>query len=1034
MPPSLALRKPLAYALIFSLFLTGLFSIATRRSYASSNPSSATFNPGFDVPSQTALPQAKTVDEATRSRVSETLGQLPLSFEENRGQVDKEVSFVSRGNGYTLFLTPTEAVLALRQNEGKRRPERADGGRPAIESQLLSTRTSTLRMKLKGANAAPTVTGESAMGVRTNYFKGNDPQVWQTDVSRYERVRYTEVYPGVDIIYYGQQRELEYDFEVAPFADASRIRLEFAGAEGMKVERRTGDLVLQVAGGEVRQHKPVAYQEAGGERREVESRYVINHQRQVAIKVGEYDRTKPLIIDPTLSYSTYLGGSDGYEYGNDIAIDSSGYVYVTGETIATNFPTLHQYQTYQGPMYSTDVFVAKLDTNASGAASLLYSTYLGGSSGDYGIGIAVDSLGNAYVTGKTFSTDFPLLHQYQTYQGSIDAFAAKLDTNASGAASLRYSTYLGGSGGDVTYDIAADSAGNAYVAGWTQSADYPTFHQLRNYRDYGDAFVTKLDTNASGAASLRYSTYLGGSLFDYGNGIAVDATGIVYVTGLTDSPDFPTLNEYQSLNGADAFITKLDTNLSGEAALLYSTYLGGGDGYASAEAIAVDSSGIAYITGYTNSSCFPTLHPFQTDQGDVDAFVAKVDTNASGVAALLYSTYLGGSKSEYASDITVDSAGNVYVVGWTNSTDYPKLRQFQGRHSTLDSYTSDVFVTKLDTNVHGAGSLAYSTYLGGSGHDFGLGIAVDSLGSAYVVGFTESRDFPTKNQYQAYQRGADAFLTKLTEHFINISGRVTKDTAAGAALGGVTVSLIGDRGSTPRTATTLRDGTYSFTNIPAQGNYWLTPAKDGYAFSPTRLVLRNVMTEQTAQNFIALPRTYTIGGVVKLGAAGLAGVTVKLTSPTPTGFTPRIATTNSSGSYSFDVPADRDYTVTPTKTGYQFTQATQQVTDLSANRTGVDFSVAVYSIKGRIRRASVNTGIGEVTVALTSLAPAGFPVRLVRTDGGGYYTFTNLPAGRNYTIKPTKSGFTFSPAKRSITNLSMNIPAGVSTNFTGAGP
>ena len=771
MSPILNLRNSLACELICSMFVTGLLTITTPQSHASNNSLPHSFAPTIDESSEATVPQAETVDEATRERVHEAYCKLPLSFEENRGQVDKEVRYISRGAGYTLFLTPTEAVLALQRSDGKKATPTPDARRSHAPVRPRHTRTSVLRMKLKGANTSPAVSGESEMGVRTNYFIGNDPEKWQTDVARYERVRYSQVYPGIDMIYYGQQQQLEYDFEVAPGADTRQIALEFTGVKRVRIERKTGELLLATAGGEVRQHKPVVYQEVGGERLEVASRYVMKGKRKVGVEVGEYDRTKRLVIDPVLSYSTYLGGN------ND----------------------------------------------------------------DFGQGIAVDSSGNAYVTGLTVSGTFPELNEYPV---------------------------------EEIY--------------------------------YYNAFVTKLDTNLSGAAALLYSTYLGGDDYDHGNDIAVDASGIAYVTGYTTSIDFPTVNQYQT-----------------------------------------------------------------------------------------------------------DS----------------------------DGYYSDAFVTKLDTNLSGAASLLYSTYLGGNRDDEGTGIAVDASGTVYVTGQTFSSDFPAINKYQAYQGGSDAFVSKLVTSFggtqpATISGHVTLDTATGAEFADVTITLTGEEGFTPRTVKTANNGTYAFTGLPTPGNYTLTPSKPYYVFSPTQQSLSYVTTDQLNKNFIATFKTYKISGLVRFGSAGLSGVTVKLISPTPDDCDTLITTTSSTGAYSFTfVPASCNYTLTPTKTGYQFRPASKSFINVSTNQLAVHFSVKVYSIGGRITRTGTTTGISGVTVTITSPTPAGFPARTLQTSSTGHYiSGATLPAGRNYTIKPTKSGFTFSPATRSITNLSGNIVSGASTNFTGTGP
>jgi hypothetical protein len=975
------------------------------------------------------VPQAETVDEATRTRVHEAYGKLPLSFEENRGQVDNKVKYVSRGSGYTLFLTATEAVLTLRKADEVRQHERPSRDLLHTHSAIPNRQSAVLRMKLRGANSEPVVTGESEMGARTNYFIGNDPEKWRTEVSRYERVRYAQVYPGIDMIYYGQQRQLEYDFEVAPGVDSRQIALEFTGVKRVQVERGTGDLILKTSGGEVRQRRPVAFQEVGGERREVASRYVMQGKRKVGIEVGEYDRTQRLVIDPILGYSTYLGGSD-YDSGYGIAADESGIAYVTGLTSSFDFPATEPYELDQ-----YNAFVTKIDTNASGAASLLYSAYLGGTDYDQGNAIAVNSSGIVYVTGDTISYDFPTVNQYQKDLdgGYSDVFVTKIDTNASGAESLLYSTYLSGGMDDYGRAIAVDAAGNAYVTGYTNSNNFPRRNQFQGRRDtlYYDAFVTKINTNASGTASLLYSTYLGGSTYDEGADIAVDAAGIAYVTGSTDSFNFPKRNQYQGeQGGGDVFVTKLDTNAAGLAALLYSTYLGGTD-QDMGKGITLGSSGIAYVTGLTWSSDFPTLNQYQIFQGTSDAFVTKLDTNATGLAALAYSTYLGGGAYDEGIGIAIDAAGIIYVIGDTYSDDFPTLNQYQ---ADLDVAYNDAFVTKLDTSASGLAALVYSTYLGGSRDEYGNAIAVDSSGIAYVTGQTYSSDFPKTSQYQGEQGGSDLFVTKFVYSTppAAISGRVTEGTANGYALSDVTITLTGEAGFTPRTVKTASDGAYSFTDVPTPGNYTLTPSKPSYIFTPKQLLLDYVTANQTDKNFVAILKFYTISGVIKYGANPLAGVKLTLASPTPAGFTARTTTTSSTGAYSFtSVPASRNYTVTPTKAGFQFNPTSKSLINLSGNQPGVNFSVKVYNVAGKITSTGTNYPISGVTVTITSPTPAGFPARSVETSSTGVYLFTALPAGRNYTIEPTKSGFTFTPTTRSITNLSSNISPGASTNFTG---
>src|SRR2546427_769359 len=559
------------------------------------------------------------IPQATKQQVLVAYGKLPLSFEANQGQTDPQVKFLSRGSGYTLFLTPTEAVLALREGASARNV--VDGSPAAKRERGQPLQGTVLRMKLLGANPTPRVTGVEELRGRSNYFIGNDPAKWRANVPTYAKVEYRDVYPGVNLVYYGNQRQLEFDFIVAPGADPQRIRLGVEGADRLDLDAQ-GDLVVHTGGAQVRLQQPHVYQMANGVRQEIESRYVLNDHHQVEVWVAAYDTHKPLVIDPTLAYSTYLGGNS-LDEGFGIAVDSLGQAYVTGVTASLAFPpTAGAFQSSSAA--GEEAFVTKL--NPTGAA-LVYSTYLGGTNSDVSWGIAVDSLGQAYVTGRTSSANFPTTagaFQPSFPGGFFAAFVTKL--NPTGAA-LVYSTYLGGTGGEQGFSIAVDAAGNAYVTGNTFSTNFPTTAGAFQPRFGGgdnDAFVTKLNTLASGSASLVYSTYLGGTSDENGFGIAVDATGNTYVTGQTGSLDFPTTTGAfrPSFAGGfiDAFVTKL--NPTG-AALVYSTYLGGtSDDFGLG--IAVDSFGNAYVTGFTGSLDFPTLGAFQTTSGDgADAFVAK---------------------------------------------------------------------------------------------------------------------------------------------------------------------------------------------------------------------------------------------------------------------------------------------------------------------------------------------------------------------------------------------------------------------------
>jgi len=691
---------------------------------------------------------------AEQVRVMETYGKLPLSFEANAGQTASEVKFLSRGNGYQLYLTPTEAVMTF-QSSKEKEPVGARFNAPAPPQDAVPAPSAApappdvsqavVKMKFLGASKTPKISGESPLPGKVNYFVGKDQSKWRANVPTYGKVRYASVYPGIDLLYYGNQRQLEYDLVVAPGADPKTIRLAFEGVGRLEVDAQ-GALVLNTAAGRIVQHKPVIYQEVAGERKEIAGRYRLKERREVAFEVARYDATQPLVIDPVLAYSTYLGGS-GFDFGYGIAVDGSGSAYVTGRTTSTNFPLTTPFQGTNGVGYY-DVFVAKLNAAGSG---LSYATYLGGSGDDVGYGIAVDGSGSAYVTGYTNSTNFPLATPFQGTHGGgfYDAFVAKLNAAGSG---LSYATYLGGGGSDSGSGIAVDETGAAYVTGYTLSTNFPLATPFQG-EHFSDAFVAKLNAAGSG---LSYATYLGGSGYDYGYGIAVDGSGSAYVTGRTSSStDFPLAKPFQRTHGGgfdDAFVAKLNAAGSG---LSYATYLGGSR-YDSGHGIAVDGSGSAYVTGETWSTDFPLATPFQgTNGGGSDAFVAKLNVAGSGLSYA--ATYLGGSDHDYGNGIAVDGSGSAYVTGYTLSTDFPLGDAFQGTHSG----SSDVFVAKL--NAAGSG-LSYATYLGGSGYDKGSGIAVDGSGSAYVTGYnTRSTDFPLATPFQGTYGGggSDAFVAKI---------------------------------------------------------------------------------------------------------------------------------------------------------------------------------------------------------------------------------------------------------------------------------
>jgi sugar lactone lactonase YvrE len=712
---------------------------------------------------------------AKRVQPAGDYGKLPLSFEANRGQADKRVKFLSRGNGYSLFLTDSAAVLALSKGDAAAGQGTAAGKTPRLSAK--SVKTDVIRMELAGAGGSMQISATEQLPGMANYFIGNDPSQWHSGVPTYARVRYTDVYPGVDLVYYGNQRQLEYDFVVAPGADPRPIRLRFAGAEALRLDAN-GDLAVVAANGEIAFHKPVLYQEKNGRRQPVEGRFSLLGKNTAGFTLGRYDHSEALVIDPVLAYSTYLGGAGSSGTGNggnfggafggqgtQIAVDKSGDAYIVGTTSVADFPvTAGAFQ--PGPngkdYTSNDLysFVVKLDPAGS---ALVYSTYFGGSGqpnqpGDVISSIFVDASGNAYLAGAARSDDFPVTAgAFQTIShggGFPNGFVAKL--NAAGS-KLIYSTYIGGSGSDEVSDdyctqVVADAAGNAYVTGNATSIDFPVTAGAfqTSHKGYATAFVAKF--NATGTA-LVYSTFLGGSSSESGTSLAVDSAGDAYVAGVSASTDFPvTAHAYETINKAEVardqstgFVAKL--NPAGSS-VLYATFLGGSGGTGLTNAswadlptsLVIDSVDHVYISGVTVSQDFPTTasaiqktnKTYAKNSGaasHVNEFVTKMDP---ALSELLYSTYLGSSNGEvYPGEIriadvsvngtgamAVDSSHNIYLTGTTTGWDFPVTKNaLQPVNNTAQSSGSDnvaeanAFVAEIGSN----GKLVYSTYLGGSG-------------------------------------------------------------------------------------------------------------------------------------------------------------------------------------------------------------------------------------------------------------------------------------------------------------------------------
>jgi hypothetical protein len=599
---------------------------------------------------------------------------LPISFEANLGQTDPAVEFLAHGHNGNLLLTAGEAWLTLQNSGGENGP-------------LL------LRLKVAGANAASKPEGLDPLAGKANYLLGNDPKRWRTDVPTFARVKYHDVYPGVDLLYYGNQQKLEYDFVVQPGANPDAIVLEFAGADKISLDAG-GDLLLYLGAKAIRQHKPVVYQEIGGVRKMLSGNYVLHSRMQVGFEIAAYDKTKPLIFDPVLAYSATFGGS-GVNQGLGIAVDGQDNVYVTGITTAGDFPTVNPFQTNK--LGSHSAYVVKFNTNGA----VVYSTFLGGgvlndqtTTSSSGQGIAVDGNGDAFVTGYTTATNFPVRNGLQSKKAALsysgrNAFVTKLNPAGNG---LIYSTYLGGSNSDTATGIALDTNDDAIITGYTTSTNFPTVHAAQPvYGGNGDGFVAKLSADGS---ALVYSTFLGGSSYENedlstsGNAapvgaVAVDFDGNAYVTGLTYSTSFPVLNAFQPTNAtiayptySAAFVTKLDS--SGN--LAYSTYFGGRFGDIG-RAIGVDFQGNVYFAGNSAFGDLPTTNAFQSSFGGRgaavigDGFVAALDSTGTN---LIYCTYLGGSGDDQVNGIAVRlEDGTVAVTGFTDSPNFPLLNAVQ---------------------------------------------------------------------------------------------------------------------------------------------------------------------------------------------------------------------------------------------------------------------------------------------------------------------------------------------------------------------
>ncbi len=670
----------------------------------------------------------------------------PLVFEPNRGQADSATRFLSHGNGHTVLLKNAEAVLTF------------------------ASPAASVRMKLVGQNADAVMEGLDRQESVTNYLLGDDPSAWHSSVPQFSKVKYGNVYPGIDLIYYGNERQLEYDFSLSPHANPSAIQIEFEGAERLSIAPE-GDLVLETRDGEVRHQRPVAYQVINGVREPVDARFVLKGKR-ARFEIGAYDRNQPLVIDPKFVWATYLGGG-GDDQGNDLAIDADGNVYVTGATQESTAPD--PAGVLRSPAgKSFQIFVMKINP----AGGLVYSTYIGGTGDEEGHSIAVDPAGNIYVTGFTTSTDFPLVNAFQSARGGAqDAYVLKLNNDGN---SIIYSTYLGGDQSDRGYGIAADASGNAIVAGNTLSTNFPVSNAFQSKigGGLGDGFVARF----TAGGMLASSTFLGGSGNDQIYDVARDDDGNIVVTGFTTSQNFPTQNALYATyrgGGDDIFITKFNASAS---SLVFSTYFGG-TGSDNGVRLTVDKDKNIYVTGYTTSLDFPLKNPPQVVFGGIgdlsvttyDAFLLKLHPDGQDAD---FSTYIGGEDTEGGVGVAVDKNGFVYLAGYTNSLRFYAINALGG----FLRGARDGFVMKISPDAQ---KVVYSSYLGGFGVEGATSIVVDDAGNAYLTGYTSSFDFPlaVDTMFQgATAGGQDGFLVKINADDIQTSTAFTFPANGGASV------------------------------------------------------------------------------------------------------------------------------------------------------------------------------------------------------------------------------------------------------------
>jgi Beta-propeller repeat len=660
---------------------------------------------------------AATSGDPATSRAKAAMARLPLHFEQNQGQWNSEVLYAARSGSGTLFLTAQGPALAASTGKKARRVD----------------------LSLVRGNRAPVIEPLDRLPARTDYFTGGRER-WRAGISQYARIAYRSVYPGIDIVYYGNSDQLEYDLLLRPGADPKDIKLRFKGADRVDITPE-GDLRVECAGAHFLQKRPVLYQDGArnGERHELAGRYKLVARDTVGVDVSDFDRSRTLVIDPVLNYASFLGGSST-DVINAVTAGADGLIYVAGYTNSTDLQP-----TFNGVSGANtggkDAFIAAIDPTRFGGPSLRYLTYLGGSRDDAATAIAVDASSNIYVTGTTNSSDFPLSGNSVQTALALSTSASVFNTDAfvciiSQNNGLVYSTYFGGTGDETPYGLGLDAKGLIYVGGTTTSTDMPVTANAVQAVNWGpsDIFFLKLDVNAT---TPDYASYLGGEDEDDGRGLAVAPNGLVYFAASTLSTEFPMAGfVYQgSPKGTENLVIGvMDMTQSGASSLVYSTYVGG-SAIDEVRQIALDANGKLLVTGWTVSPDFPVTANALRSQygGSGNAFVLRVNPAAPPATFLEYGTYLGGSGGDVAYAVTSDKAGTIYVAGYTLSLDFPVtpdaiVGQF--------GYGAEAFLVKLNPSVAGPGALLYGTYLGAGGFHVATGLALAPNGSMFTGGYT----------------------------------------------------------------------------------------------------------------------------------------------------------------------------------------------------------------------------------------------------------------------------------------------------------